>query len=106
MIRNLTIFSQPFDESISKAKLEDVDVKKLDAELSNRLIIERIFKLGKANEIMMIINYYGEKVVIDVLKNLNYIDPKTLNFAVKFFNLPLQSFKCYKRKQLNSQHWD
>jgi len=93
-------------DELKKNYFWDVDVKKLDAERSKRLIIERIFKLGKANEIMMIINYYGEKVVIDVLKNLNYIDPKTLNFAVKFFNLPLQSFKCYKRKQLNSQHWD
>ena len=93
-------------DELRKNYFWDVDVKKLDAERSKRLIIERIFKLGKANEIMMIINYYGEKVVIDVLKNLNYIDPKTLNFAVKFFNLPLQSFKCYKRKQLNSQHWD
>ena len=93
-------------DELKKNYFWDVDVKKLDAERSKRLIIERIFKLGKANEIMMIINYYGEKVVIDVLKNMNYIDPKTLNFAVKFFNLPLQSFKCYKRKQLNSQHWD
>ena len=93
-------------DELRKNYFWDVDVKKLDAERSKRLIIERIFKLGKANEIMMIINYYGEKVVIDVLKNMNYIDPKTLNFAVKFFNLPLQSFKCYKRKQLNSQHWD
>ena len=93
-------------DELRKNYFWDVDVKKLDAERSKRLIIERIFKLGKANEIMMIINYYGEKVVIDVLKNLNYIDPKTLNFAVKFFNLPLQSFKCYTRKQLNPQHWD
>ncbi|MFO7852394.1 MAG: DUF6922 domain-containing protein [Bacteroidota bacterium] len=84
----------------------DVNFEKLDPELSKRLIIERVFTLGEAGEIMMIINYYGEEVIIDVLKNLNYLDPKTLNFASKFFNLPLQSFKCYKRKQLIPQYWD
>ena len=84
----------------------DVDLGKLDVNRSKRLIIERVFTLGEADELMMIIDYYGEDVIIDVIKNLNYIDSKNLNFAVKFFNLPIQSFKCYKRKQLNPLHWD
>ncbi|MEA1887796.1 MAG: hypothetical protein U9N72_11360 [Bacteroidota bacterium] len=93
-------------DELKKNYFWDVDLKKLDPERFKRLIIERVFKLGEASEIMMIINYYGEDVIIDVLKNLNYIDHKTLNFASKFFNLPLQSFKCYKRKQLIPQYWD
>ncbi len=91
---------------IKPAYFWDLDVKKLDAERSKRLIIERVFTLGKANEILMVTDYYGEDVVVNVLKNLNYINPKTLNFVSKFFNVPLQSFKCYIRKQLNPQHWD
>lgn len=84
----------------------DVNYKKLDPGNSKRLIIERVFTMGKAQEIMKLINFYGEKEVISVLKDLNYLDPKTLNFVSKYFNLPLQSFKCYKRKQLNPQFWD
>lgn len=83
----------------------DVDIDKLDVDRSKRLIIERVFVLGTAKEIMLVINYYGEKVVVDVLERLNYIDPKTLNFVSKLFNVSLQSFKCYTRKQLTPQHW-
>jgi len=83
----------------------DVDIDKLDVDRSKRLIIERVFVLGTAKEIMLVINYYGERVVVDVLERLNYIDPKTLNFVSKLFNVSLQSFKCYTRKQLTPQHW-
>ena len=83
----------------------DVDIDKLDVDRSKRLIIERVFVLGTAKEIMLVINYYGDRVVVDVLERLNYIDPKTLNFVSKLFNVSLKSFKCYTRKQLTPQHW-
>jgi hypothetical protein len=83
----------------------DVDIQKLDVKRSKRLIIERVFELGTAKEIMRIIDYYGTDEVNNVLKNLNYLDPKTLNFVSKLFGMSLQSFKCYKRKQLRLQHW-
>lgn len=84
----------------------DVDIKVLDTIRSKRLIIERVFAMGSSKEINLVIKYYGTGEVIDVLKNLNYIDPKTLNFVSKLFKISLQSFKCYTRKQLRHQHWD
>ena len=84
----------------------DVDIEKLDVNISKRLIIERVFVLGTAKEIMHVISHYGNVEVVSVLKNLNYIDPKTLNFVSKLFNESIQSFKCYIRKQLNLQHWN
>ena len=84
----------------------DVDINRLDADISKRLIIERVFLLGTAKEIILVINYYGAREVVDVLKGINYIDPKTLNFVSKLFKISLQSFKCYTRKQLNPQHWN
>lgn len=83
----------------------DVDIQRLDVKKSRRLIIERVFVLGTSTEIRLIIDSFGIEEVGNVLKNLNYIDPKTLNFVSKFLGIPLQSFKCYKRKQLNPQHW-
>jgi hypothetical protein len=84
----------------------DVDIKRLDVRRSKRLIIERIFAMGMSKEINLITKYYGTREVVEVLKNLNYIDPKTLNFVSKLFKISLPSFKCYTRKQLNHQHWD
>ena len=84
----------------------DVDIKRLDVRRSKRLIIERIFVMGTSNEINLVTKYYGSAEVVDVLKSLNYMDPKTLNFVSKLFRIPSQSFKCYTRKQLYHQHWD
>ena len=38
----------------------DTDVKKLDADDSRRLIIERVFSLGSVEDIRRVIAYYGE----------------------------------------------
>jgi hypothetical protein len=84
----------------------DVDIQKLDLNRSKRMIIERIFVMGTSSEIMQVINYYGSEEVCNVLKNLNYLDSKTLNIVSKFFHISLQSFKCYTQKQLNHQHWN
>jgi hypothetical protein len=84
----------------------DVDFLKLDPDTSGRLIIERVFALGTFEEIKLIIKYYGTSEVLRVLKNLKYLDRKTLNFISVYFKVPPDSFRCYKHKQLNRQHWN
>jgi hypothetical protein len=84
----------------------DVNISKLDQESSRRLIIERIFNLGNLREINLVIEFYGRELVMEVLMNLNYIDPKTFNFIAKYFNQPAKKFKCHTRKQLKIQHWN
>ncbi len=83
----------------------DVDFMNLDAGKHKRLIIERVFMLGTSKEIMTVVDAYGKDIIIHILTNLNYIDPKTLNFISVLFNIPLKSFKCYKRKQSYPSHW-
>ena len=83
----------------------DVNVKNLHPDRSKKLIIERVFTLGTIDELKKMLDYYGSEEVCNVLKNLNYLDDKSLNFASKLFNQPLKSFKCYRRKQSNPQHW-
>jgi hypothetical protein len=84
----------------------DVDISDNLDHVSRRLIIERILIFGNLKEIKMVIDHYGRSVVVDELCKLNYLDPKTLNFASKMFNKPKKSFKCYIRKQLTTQHWN
>jgi uncharacterized protein YutE (UPF0331/DUF86 family) len=93
-------------KEISQHYFWDVDVSRMDANRSRRLIIERVFSLGTAREAMLLVNCYGEREVINILKNLNYMDPKTLNFVSRLFGVPANEFKCYKRAQLNPQHWN
>lgn len=91
---------------LNPAYFWDVDYSKLNVQKSKRLIIERVFSLGKLEEISMLINLYGEKQIIDTLSKLNYLDPKTLNFASKLFNTSKEKFRCYTKAQLTRQHWN
>jgi hypothetical protein len=104
--KNLKTDRKHLVESLSSHLFWDVDLALLDQEKSKRLIIERVFALGTSHEIMQIVNYYGKPTILNVLKKLNYIDLKTLNFISKFFNTPVNKFKCYTRKQSIPQRWD
>jgi len=74
--------------------------------VSKRLIIERTLGLGTLTEMALLLRYYGAEEVEKTMLNLNYIDPKTLNFVSKFFGKSRRAFKCYIRKQLMPQHWN
>jgi len=78
----------------------DVNLSTLDEKISKRLIVERIINLGNLQEIKLIIDHYGKEDVIATICNLNYLNPKTLNFFSLIFNVPKKKFKCYIRRQL------
>jgi len=80
----------------------DVDRGKLDIIVAKRLIIERVFSLGKLSEMKVLLRYYGKREVIETLSQIIYLDPKTLNFISKFFNIPKSSFKCYTQTPLTA----
>lgn len=83
----------------------DTDVQRLDPEAARRLIVERVFSLGKIEEMRLVTNYYGRDEVIDALRTTNYLDPKTLNFVSLVFKEPKENFKCYTRKHCQATHW-
>ena len=99
------IESEDISSLLKRSYFWDVDITP-GKTVSTRLIVERIFSLGNLAEVALLIKYFGRAEVEQVLINLNYLDPKTLNFASKFFNKPKKSFKCYIRKQLTPQLWN
>lgn len=92
-------------EKLDPGYFWDVDLSSLDVNRSPRLIIERVFSMGSLKDIRLIMEFYGESKILSILQNVNYLDRKTLNFVSKLFNAPLNTFKCYRRKQLMHQHW-
>ena len=84
----------------------DVDLSKINETSACRLVIERVFSLGEIHEMNQVIDFYGKRKVIEVLSNLSYIDPKTLNFVVKLFNKPIEGFVCYQKQQLQPRFWN
>ena len=93
-------------KKLDSAYFWDVDLLKLDAEKSKRLIIERVINLGNLDEIKYIREYWGDGEITEIICNLNFLDPKTLNFVSLLFDVPKDKFKCYTKKQSNPQHWN
>lgn len=74
--------------------------------IPERLIIERVISYGTLDDLKLIINYFGKEVVKDVVKKLNYLDPKTFNFTSEYFHISKKEFNCYTRKQSMPQFWN
>jgi hypothetical protein len=98
--------TQDLVKKITPQYFWDVDRNVLDDNNSKRLIIERVFSLGTLKEITLVINFYGREETKNVICKLHYLDPKTLNFACKFFNLRKKEFACYNRSQLRQIFWN
>jgi hypothetical protein len=92
-------------EKLNKSYFWDVDPDLLDENKSKRIIIERVMNYGNLREIKLILSHYGREEVKKIVRSLNYIDPKTLNFLSLLLNVPKSEFKCYTRKQSTSQPW-
>lgn len=93
-------------KKLNKQYFWDIDINSMNPEKSKKLIIERVFTMGTSEDIRLIRLYYGDNIIKEVLTNLNYLDPKTHNFASKLFNIPIQSFKCFTRMQSKPELWN
>jgi len=92
-------------EILKQVYFWDIDIKPGKV-MSKRLVIERIFSLGTLDEVAFVLRYYGKEEVEQILLDLNYIDPKTLNFVSKYFSRSKTEFKCYIRMQSMPQLWN
>lgn len=91
---------------LNKAYFWDVDFDKLDKAKSRRLIIERVINLGNLSDLKLIRRIYTEDEIKQTICNLNFLDPKTLNFVSLLFNIPKTRFKCYTKKQSAPTPWN
>jgi hypothetical protein len=92
-------------EQLNPLLFWDVSISSLDPVRSPKLIIERVFTLGSVEEIKLVLKFYGKSPVINILTSLNFLDPKTLNFASVFLKVPKKKFKCYTRKPSRPVPW-
>ncbi|MFH0867374.1 MAG: hypothetical protein V1904_14370 [Bacteroidota bacterium] len=81
------------------------DIKSPDEYKNQRLIIERVSCLGNLDEFIELINFYGKENVINELKQIGSLDPKTFQFVVSFFKIAKNQMKCYIKKPSRPKHW-
>lgn len=93
-------------ERINPQYFWDTDFLHLDIDKSARIIVERVFSLGTMDEINEVISFYGKHKVSEILTGLNYLDPKTMNFASRILGISRKKFKCYTRKPSTPELWN
>lgn len=90
---------------VRKELFWETEFRKLDPEIHKRLIIERILTLGNIEEFVFLLNTYNNQTLVETIRHLGYLDPKTLSFVVSFFNLNKNDLRCYIKKQSAAPHW-
>ena len=78
---------------------------KIDPEKNMALIIERVLSYGNLGELKFIFDYYGLNIIRQTVKNIGYLDPKTLEFITTYLNVNKEEMKCCIKKQSATQHW-
>jgi len=84
----------------------DIDVGEMNPKTHKRIIIERVLTLGNLAEFRFLLHTYTSQTLVSEIEQIGYLDPKTMNFVVSFFNINKNKLRCYTRKQSTTQHWD
>ena len=91
--------------NIRKELFWDVDQDRLDEEKNRRLIINRVLSLGTMEEFREMVKYYSPKEIHDTIRNIGYLDPKTLEFVVSYFGLKKEELTCCTKRRSQAKHW-
>ena len=84
----------------------DIDFANLHLEKHKRLIIERVLTLGNLEEFRQLLVIYKTEIIRQTIMELGYLDPKTMNFVISFFEIDKNQLRCYTKKQSTQQHWN
>lgn len=78
--------------------LWDVNIEQFDFLANKQLVIERSCSLGNLSDFKEIVRFYGFETVKNELIRSVSLDVKSHSFFSRFFNIPLEQFKCYSKK--------
>ena len=79
--------AKPNLELFNKLLFWDTDINKIDWQRQKRAVIQRVFERGTEAEIKEIISFYGEKTVIEILKNTPQHLPTLSKNAKKYLQI-------------------
>ena len=87
-------------QHISPSLFWDIDVSKLDWNRHRQLIVERVIQRGSLHAIEEVTAHYGKENIIEIIKQIPYLEKRDMAFVHIYFNIPLNELKCYTRKRL------
>ena len=87
---------------LSKYLFWDYNIDTLHPTNDINLILERVFSQGTENDEKEVFKYYTIHTIKKSVTDITYFDKKTLNYLSIVLNIPKDTFKCYKKSQLES----
>lgn len=93
-------------EDFSASLFWDVDKTKLDFEQHAAHVVEKALNRGTWKDFKTALAYYGRERMTQIVKNLRYMDKKTLQFSSVYFHIPTTEMRCYIWQQSNPSYWD
>ncbi len=93
------------DLAIRRELFWDLPDRLPDVIRNRRLIVERVLEYGSVEEFREILSYYGKTEIVDEVRQIGYLHPKTLEFVVSFFSLHHKDLKCCTLKPSVQRHW-
>jgi hypothetical protein len=72
----------------------EMPANSLDPDKNKRLILERVFTRGNIEELS---RFYSREEIRETVKQIGYLDQKTLHFISKTYQIKPEDFKCYKK---------
>src|SRR5665647_3050022 len=81
----------------------DVNFEQIDYDAKANFVIERFFSRGDVEDIRQCRRYYGDEKVTAALLHAKYLPLHTIYFASAIIDKPLNEFRCYTLKQLNTE---
>lgn len=76
----------------------DVDYDRMDVDLKEQFIIERVFERGDVEDIRECRRYYGDGKVKQILISAKYLPERRLYLAAVVVQTPITEFRCYKNR--------
>lgn len=92
--------------SLTPSLFWDTDIQELNGQKNAPFIVERVLQRGTTSDFKAILALYGRNELRRIIKNLRYLDRKTLHFVSVYFQIPLTEMRCYITRQSSQIHWD
>lgn len=91
---------------ISRAIFWDVDYDKIDAISNAPFVVERVLSMGTLEDFNAIKDFYGTPKLKQIVRKLRYMDERVMHFCSVYFNIKLNSLRCYQIRQSTAPHWN
>jgi hypothetical protein len=93
-------------EDFSSSLFWDIDKSQMDFDKHATHVVDKVLNRGSWADFKLVLTYYGRDHVANIVKNMRYMDKKTLRFSSVYFQIPITEMRCYIWQQSNPTHWD